>query len=359
MPARRRSALPIAVTLLLPLAVAAPAPAQQSGAASGPPTPIEQAVIEYRCSTSRAPGEPEAVHQACLEAQLLTLRDDFGRDLARVSPAERKTMDAACETVRTLRGRDGYVACVSDQLTALRNRRSRGAPPQDQPAPQAGETGVAAPPPDAAVPVAVYTGSWTVLWIGVAAVVLLGGAGAFFWAMSRRAPAMCRVCGRNPAEHGDLCPACRHEAAEALRRAAAERAEQERAREEETRRQRERIEETQRMRRLEVEAGELRRRELARLEQQAREIEEARQRERDEEARLRRQAADPQHAEMFDPRAVLGVGPQATAAEITAAYEAAKAKFAPDLVAHLGTELQEHFRKKTEAVERAYQMLAT
>ncbi len=60
---------------------------------------------------------------------------------------------------------------------------------------------------------------------------------------------------------------------------------------------------------------------------------------------------------MFDPYAVLGVTPAATADQIRAAYEQAKAKYDASQYEHLGGELQAHFRAKADAVERAFQML--
>jgi preprotein translocase subunit Sec63 len=54
---------------------------------------------------------------------------------------------------------------------------------------------------------------------------------------------------------------------------------------------------------------------------------------------------------------VLGVPRDASRETVDAAREAARLKYAPDHVAHLGPELQEHYRQKQEAVERAYQIL--
>jgi len=55
---------------------------------------------------------------------------------------------------------------------------------------------------------------------------------------------------------------------------------------------------------------------------------------------------------------VLGVARQADPVRIRAAYEAAKAKYQPDAVSHLGDDVQQHFRVKAEAVDRAYEMLS-
>ena len=60
---------------------------------------------------------------------------------------------------------------------------------------------------------------------------------------------------------------------------------------------------------------------------------------------------------VFDPHAVLGVSPDANRESIVSAYEQAKSKYDAEQVAHLSAEVQEHFRQKAQAVERAYQML--
>jgi preprotein translocase subunit Sec63 len=61
--------------------------------------------------------------------------------------------------------------------------------------------------------------------------------------------------------------------------------------------------------------------------------------------------------DVFDPYAVLDVPGDASKEAIHAAYLEAKAKYDPDHVSHLGMDLQEHFKLKAQAVERAYQML--
>jgi len=61
--------------------------------------------------------------------------------------------------------------------------------------------------------------------------------------------------------------------------------------------------------------------------------------------------------EEFDPYAVLEVARNASKDDIRKAYEEAKVKCDPAQVSHLGDEVQEHFRSKSQAVERAYQIL--
>jgi restriction system protein len=60
----------------------------------------------------------------------------------------------------------------------------------------------------------------------------------------------------------------------------------------------------------------------------------------------------------FDPYAVLGVSHHASAEEIRAAYHREMVNYHPDKVAHLGKELQELAKTKTQEINRAYQELA-
>ena len=61
----------------------------------------------------------ERQYSTCLRTQLLSLRTDFGKDLGRLSVSDRKTVDTACNEVRTASGRDAYLDCVGNQLTGL------------------------------------------------------------------------------------------------------------------------------------------------------------------------------------------------------------------------------------------------
>src|SRR5690349_19563249 len=95
-----------------------------------PPSPIEQAVVEHRCNAGRTSGIGATDEfQVCLQTQLRSLRTDFGIDLKRLADAERRTLDSACSRVRAAEGRDAYVACISNQLWTLHNRRAAAAPP--------------------------------------------------------------------------------------------------------------------------------------------------------------------------------------------------------------------------------------
>ena len=72
--------------------------------------------------------------------------------------------------------------------------------------------------------------------------------------------------------------------------------------------------------------------------------------------RLRRPGAHPapDDAAAWDPYAVLGVRPGASAEEITKAYRAQMSRYHPDHVAHLGDELQTVAHRKTLEIQRAY-----
>jgi DnaJ-domain-containing protein 1 len=318
-------------------------------------TVIEQALIEHVCGapqTAGARGTDE--YDACLSAQLLSLRADFGRDLSRLSASERKTLDSVCSNLRATRGRDAYVACLSAQLVSLRNRRNpanpappeaTALPPPSVTAPSAGP----APPPIQASP-------WlSGFWIAATVVTLLVAAGGVLVAVkARRVPRKCRVCGTDLPESGDLCQKCRHEAAEAVRSAATERADQQRAKEGANRRQDEDEEEQRRQK--------TRQEEEARLRQE--QEQEARVRQREEDARQRqveetrqRSQVDAVSPEAFDPYAVLGVPPDGSKEDILAAYQAAKLKYDPDQVAHLSAEVRGHFKAKADAVDLAYKKI--
>lgn len=342
--------------LMAPFAVMALANLQAGAAEQSAPTAIEQALMEHACSTTLPLGALASdVHEACLRGQLVMLRADFGRDLGRLSASDRRTLDSVCGGIREDRGRDAYLDCLGTQLASLRSRRSRGrAAPSDAAAPppapvSAPSTTPAAPAPQASLAVGRSSG----LWIGAALLALGVAAGGVFLAMrARRAPRKCRVCGKDVPVAGELCQECRHEAAEALRRAAAERADEQRAQEEERRRKSELEEEQRRQRARQEEEERLRQQQQEEVRQRENEA----RRRREEEADRRSQAAASQ--EEFDPYAVLEVSRDASKDAIRAAYEEARLKCDPAQVSHLGMEIQEHFKAKLQAVERAYQMLA-
>jgi hypothetical protein len=304
--------------------VALAAAPQEKVSEAPPPSPIEQALMEQMCG-GRPTGEA-AIYQACLNGQLQSLRGDFGINLKGLAPAERKALDSGCSPLRM--DREAYVRCLSDQLIALRNRRNRSKQPASTetlpPSPAQADvhaTRVAAPVVTQAV--SQPSSQSAVLWFGAIIATLVVAGGGALLARKPRVREMpktlkCRVCGNVP-ESGDLCQQCRHEAAEAVRRAAAERAEEQRARE--------------------------------------RASEEDARRQREDEPRARRQAADTPD-DKFDPHDVLGVPKGASLELIRAAHEEAKAKYDPKLAVDFGgAELQAYFEAKMKAVDRAFQLL--
>jgi hypothetical protein len=326
------------------------------------PTPKEQALIEQGCPAPLTPAA-YAAHERCLAARLLSLRADFGRDLSQLSTAARKKLDSACSPVQAARGREAYVSCLSVQLASLSAARVRATPsaPAEVSLPAPIETTTSAVPlapvPQASSIMSVQSAVvFLAVFAGVTALVMFG-------VKAKRARHACRVCGVRVPGAGDLCTACRHEAAEAVRHAAAERVERQRADEAEQRREREHADaqvqaqlrqEEERLRRLE---------EGRRLEEETRRREEdARQREEDA-----RQAAELERTQAaagydatdmaFDPYLALGLAPDASGDQVRAAYEEAKLKYDPDQVAHLGDDAQAHYAAKSRTAERAYQML--
>jgi hypothetical protein len=332
---------------------------QVETAEQSPPTPIEQALMEHVCSVVPAGGGPESDrYLACLRTQLFSLRSDFGKDLGTLTPADRKAMDSACNEVRTASGRDAYLDCIGGQLTALRSKRNRGAAavPPVMAAPEAGAAPAETPAGPASPGAPASSSSGLLIGAGALIAVAAGGGGLLFL-KTKRASHKCRVCGGVVETSGDLCQACRHDAAEAVRRAVAERAEQQRAQEEEQRRQKEQAaqEEEERLRRAreEQEMRVLQRRQREREETRKREAE-ARRRQQDH-ARERRMMSG---SDEFDPYEVLDVPKGAGQDDIRAAYESAREKTDPSQVSHLSDEVQEHFKLKARAVERAFQMLS-
>jgi hypothetical protein len=197
------------------------------------------------------------------------------------------------------------------------------------------------------------------LWVGVGLVTAIVAGGCVLLAKKRRqGPRKCRSCG-GVAEAGDLCNQCRHAAADALRHATADRAAEQRKLDEQRRRN-DAITEQQRQ---EAARGveDVRQAEETRLQrlenaQRKRDEEEMRWRQEDSD-RQRAQNADASDHEEFDPHAVLEVPRGASPQEIAVAYAKAKAKFDPEQTTHLSEEVQSHFKRKAEAVDRAYQML--
>ncbi len=337
-------------------------------------------------------------YQMCLSEQLQALRASFGRDLKRLTGADRRSVDSRCLPLQST-GPDAYVACLSRELGALRTRRGRAAAvissdpaagaPQGQPPPTAIEEIV--PVPTLAEPD--QARSSIVLWGGIgAALVAVGLCGWLYVGRSRRAVGSCRVCGLALPAQGDLCASCRREAAESLRRAASDPPSQPAHRNPDgaqsvanpgletvaraahaTADQRQGAERVNGHTRLEpgahgaepasdeaLQNGDAEQRaEEERIERARRahdeRLAEDRRRREDELKELSIAADAP--PEVFNPYLVLGLPPDATPADVQAAYEAAREKYDPEAVAHLGAELRERFKRKASAAERARQLL--
>ena len=337
------------------VAVAAVGAAPRAQTDSAIPTTIEQALMERACSTPPVVALDPDKHEECLQARLGALRADFGRDLGRLSAAERRKIDSACAPVRGI-GREAYLDCLASQLALAQRRSGRGRDATPSSTPAVAEVPAA---PITSPPVAAPRSSSFRWALVIALVTLVAGAIAVPLVIRlRRSRRVCRVCGTRVGRSGDMCTTCRHEAADVLRRAAAERTERQRSQEDQERVQRERAEEDRR--RLAHDAEEaLRQQEVAiardeeaqRLEKEARHV---------AASAAEAQAgsfAEPAEA-AFDPYAVLGVPRDASVDAIQAAYERAKSKYDLEQVADLGFEITQHYIAKAEAVGRAFEMLA-
>jgi hypothetical protein len=323
------------------------AAAQGAPSDPGAPSEIEEALTEYACRQGRPPIRPYTEGwDECLSVRLQTLRTTFGINLKRLTEAERRTVDSVCYKIRA--DRDTYLQCLTDQLTALGARRSRG---KGTPAPEPAPVAAATPLPDSASASASAASTpskstvqtrapsgRTWIWIvgGLATAAAAGGIPLFM--RTRRTPRTCQVCG-SPGPGSGLCQKCRREAADAVRKAAQAREEQRRAEElDRVHGAREgaepRLDEP-------AAAGAA----LEQLERQQQRVE-----------AVRDDLMPP--AEDESPSAILGVRIDASQDEILAAYSAAKAKYDLSLVDGLGDEIRAHFTAKGEAVERAYQILS-
>jgi hypothetical protein len=362
-----------------------------------PPTPIEQALGDHACRSGASSVSIRVQsYQDCLGSELLGLRSAFGHDLARLTAAERKTVDSRCAPLQAS-GPDGYVACLSRELEPLRLRRGRlvaQAAPQAHAAPaaslvaalEASADVVPEPPP---VPVDAPLGVPSRVWTG-AAVAFAGLAlvACLVRVRARQPAARCRGCGAALPAAGDLCPPCRHGAAESLRRSAAESPprgvpvgaagypdDSEPVRDsgasEQATTGADNVQWPMHPFQSTVETVEAAApasgvdwtpsvHDRSPVDVPAAippwsPEDQARARPEDPEPH----ASDPRAAtEAFDPFGVLGVPRGAPPCEIEEAYQAARRRYDPGEVAHLGAELRDHFREKAEAVERAYEQLS-
>jgi hypothetical protein len=192
-------------------------------AAAGPPGPIEQAVIEQRCSRTRMGTSVSAdPYHECLTTQLAVLRVDFGPNLEQLSAADRRALDKACSRIRTIEGRERYIECLSVRLAALHDSRAAARSVASFPA-AASVPGVVT----ASVAVTHGDADWSFSMSGVRAGMVLAvvfTTSGCVWLRFRKhsRTGACAGCGM-VVDGGDFCPACRHEAAERLRREAATR----------------------------------------------------------------------------------------------------------------------------------------
>ena len=320
-----------------------------------PTTALERALVERTCDVMISKQGPAAVDRSmCIDDQLVSLRGDFGVNLTKLSPADRGRLDRLCSPLEGAVTHEAYLDCVLGQLAPLHEKLHRA---------KADSAGTAvpaatdiAPSTAVALPVAAPKSSHLLLY-GVAggSIVVLGAAAGLFVAMKKRKPVThpCSSCGAPVEDAGAMCAACRHKIAEERRQAAADRAAE--------------AADAERRRKEAEEAAVLAE---ARAQEQAKQAaidEETRRREAEEEERRRREddakrspiggASASSEEDAMDPHAVLGVPKSADADTIRKAYEAAKTKYDPENVSHLSPEVQQHYREKGEAAERAFQML--
>src|SRR5262245_18812803 len=320
------------------------------------PTALERALMERACVATETVSAESHGHQQCLDAKLLSLRSDFGHDLSRLSAPDRRRIDAACSRLRASDQREAYLDCLSAQLTVVHNRQNRGKTPTPEEAVAVSAATPESVPPAASqkMPPASSWGTFAIVGGSSVGLLIVGGV-AFVALKPRRTTHPCRVCGVVLAD-SDLCPSCRHEAAEALRRAAGERAQTQKALEQKERRQRESEAEERDKKARDEEEALLRELELDRKRQEEEELQ--RQVQATVSVAAASSPASVEEPEVVDPYVVLGVPSEADADAIRAAYQQAMTRYDPQLVEFLGDEAQAHFKTKAQSIERAYQMLS-
>jgi hypothetical protein len=302
-------------------AMAAGAVAQPAPADFGPASAIELALTERTCSAGVYNPDPD-VHEQCMSVQLKALRGDFGRDLRRLAPGERTAFDAACGRLNTAVTREAYLDCLNGQIVARRKRLQISA----------GELRANAPlirSASAAQPLSESSRRPNVLPLAIA---MLGLAAVGVLVFGKRPlRRTCDACKQPMTETARLCAECRRVAADAFRRAKEDQTAEQMAHAALRRQQDQRAQEQ---------------RHRATLREESERFAQAEQARRSEE----------EHG--FDPYAVLGVASGADLASVRAAFQAAKSKYEPGAVSHLGYDVQEHYRQKTEAAARAFDLIA-
>ncbi len=314
----------------------------------------EAVMIEYACQNQRLFRGPAAYYD-CLNQQLSALEAiPVKPSLAAVSAADRGRIESACHNQRHFHGPAAYYSCIDQQLAA-RSRRQLATPApgnkekgsqglssvevarngqarsgvQQRSSPSAGQIGTAEQPsrmspevssqeprrapgkiPSEIVssegPAAAATPAPTASRpYGFGIFIVASVAGWLVWLAYRGSRGgKCKKCGntfRGPARY---CPSCTADIREEAKRADDHRPDSSRE-----------------------EAGE----------------------------RFHSPKREPESD--FDPYMVLGIARNASQEEIRAAYYRQMASYHPDKVAHLGEDLQELAKRKTQAINRAYEEL--
>ena len=327
----------------------------------------EWKMIEAACrNPQRSHGH--AAYLDCLSRQVKALEASPGKpSLSSVSAERRAAIEVACRDQRVSHGPAAYYSCLDRQLRALSAQPTPSlAPGQDsqnaletqiaakpephssadtsRPVQQGSKTspealkqqaepplqGAATTPeqnsaPDA--PSAAMSPLRYVLGAIIVAAVVVG----FSWnAYHRSRRPKCIHCGNRFKGSGAYCPRCLAAMQEKAKQAADYRQAEEQAKVDERNRRR------------------------TSTEQEAQGASSARE-------HTRQGVRDPKHesATGFDPYVILGVARNASKEEIRAAYLREMASYHPDKVAHLGQDLQELAKRKSQAINRAYDALVS
>jgi DnaJ-domain-containing protein 1 len=330
------------------LCIALPAFAVQDKTGdSRPATALESMLAGHVCGQpkSQDPADVDA-RERCAQEQRLALRADFGYDLGRLSTGERLKLNATCARVRTSYDVEPYLNCLTQGLVSLRAQWTPGTSGQ----PSFGLQTVVAPA--AAPPAPARRWSWLIVTLSAGSALAVAALTVVeLKKRRRRVERLCRDCGAAMQSAGDLCSACRHRAAAAIKQAIADRAEQEHAEQDARRRQQEEAAERERLR--EEQEAQFQREIAAQQAEQAR-----RAAETPPPPEVMSSQPPDDTPEVFDPYAILSVTAEASPEQIETAYREAKSQFDEDQVAHLGDEVRMFYKMKAEAVEEAYRTLS-
>ena len=107
--------------IVSPIAPSWPGAQEQTAPAVTYLSPDEKEMIDDACNADRQLHGSDGYY-ACVSSQIAALRNSPGKpDLYHVSAQERNMIDDACKVDRLLHGPVKYYACVSSQVAALRN----------------------------------------------------------------------------------------------------------------------------------------------------------------------------------------------------------------------------------------------